>query len=67
LITSDFDLQALYAALDERRKKLGLTFGVADSRARSLSKGGRTAFPTVTRLTAWLDRPATDFVRRSPS
>lgn len=67
-----FDTRKLHEAIDAERKRRKITWqqvaretGVADSHARGLSRGGRTAFPAVMRLTAWLDRPATDFVRRS--
>jgi hypothetical protein len=68
-----FDTRKLHEAIDAERQRRRITWqqfaresGVTDSQARGLSKGGRTAFPAVMRLTAWLDRPAADFVRRSP-
>lgn len=69
---ADFSLKALHAALDEERQARGLTWadvaidtGVAASHARGFARGGRTAFPGVVRLTAWLRRPVADFVRLS--
>jgi len=68
-----FDTRKLHEAIDAERKRREITWqqlaresGAADSHARGLSKGGRTAFPAVTRLTVWLDRPAADFVSQSP-
>ena len=68
-----FDTRKLHDAIDAERRRRKITWqqvaletGVADSHARGLSRGGRTVFPAVTRLTGWLDRPATDFVWRSP-
>jgi hypothetical protein len=67
-----FDTRRLYDALDTERKARGFAWsdvaretGVAALHARGLARGGRTAFPAVTRLTAWLRRPAADFVRIS--
>jgi len=67
-----FDTRKLYEALNDRREALGLTWqqaestiGVPASHMRGLSKGGRTAFPLVMRLTRWLMQPAAQFVRRS--
>lgn len=65
-----FDTRRLFAALDEKRDTRGLTWdqmaretGVPASHAKGLARGGRTAFPAVMRLTGWLGRPASDFVR----
>jgi hypothetical protein len=44
---SDFDLAALYEALDERRRSRGLSIG----------------FPRVMPLTRWLGEPAVTFTR----
>jgi hypothetical protein len=67
-----FDTRKLYEALDTRRATLGLTWqqmgsviGVPATHIRGLAKGGRTAFPDVMRLTAWLKQPVAQFVRRS--
>jgi len=68
-----FDTRKLYEALDAERKTRGLTWpqvaadtGVPASHMRGLSNGGRTGFPGVMRLTRWLRRTASDFVRLSP-
>ena len=67
-----FDTRTLYEALDTRRVTLALTWqqmasmtGVPAAHMRGLAKGGRTAFPDVMRLTAWLKQPAAHFVRAS--
>jgi len=64
------DTRKLYDALDAQRRARGLTWervaaetGVHAAHARGLAKGGRTAFPGVMRLTAWLGQPASHFVR----
>src|SRR5262245_37276700 len=68
-----FDTRKLYEALDGARKSRAMTWqqveaetGVAASRAKGLARGGLTAFPGVTRLTRWLRRPVSDFIRLSP-
>ena len=68
-----FDTRKLHEALEDRRKSRGFTWpqveaetGVAASHMRGLARGGRTAFPGVMRLTRWLRRPASHFVRLSP-
>ena len=68
-----FDTRRLYDALDAQRTARGLTWqdvaretGVAAAHAKGLARGGRTAFPGVMRLTAWLGAPASRFVRLSP-
>jgi hypothetical protein len=66
-----FDTKALYAALDARRAEQRLSWvevaaaigGVNAAGLTQLSKGGRTAFPLVVRLTRWLGRPVADFTR----
>ena len=67
-----FDTIKLHAALDAERRARGLTWpdvaaatGVPASHARGLARGGRTAFPGVMQLTAWLRWPVADFVRIS--
>jgi len=67
-----FDTRKLYEALDGRRVTLRYTWqqmasmiGVPATHMRTLAKGGRTAFPDVMRLTAWLKLPAAQFVRVS--
>ncbi|HXR97722.1 MAG TPA: hypothetical protein VN709_07750 [Terriglobales bacterium] len=69
-----FDTRKLHAALDAYRAAHGLTWtslghkrGMAPASLTRLSQGGRTAFPTVTRLTQLLNRPAADFVHACPS
>jgi len=64
-----FDTRKLHAAIDEARHARRLTWqqvgdesGAPVSHARHLAKGGRTAFPYVTRLTVWLGRPAAEFI-----
>src|SRR5262245_7660179 len=68
-----FDTRKLNEALDHDRKARGLTWdqvaaetNVPASHMRGLAKGGRTAFPGVMRLTRWLQRPASEFVRLAP-
>ena len=67
------DTRKLYEALNQAREVLGLTWPeveaatrVPASHLRGLARGGRTAFPFVTRLTRWLCVPASQFVRQSP-
>lgn len=66
------DTRRLHAALNAARAERGLTWAqVADaiggrttqSTLAHLSKGGRTGFPNVMRLTRWLDAPLAHFVR----
>jgi hypothetical protein len=65
------DTRALHAALSAKRVKRGLTWvqiareigGWQVGGLIRLSKGGRTAFPPVLRVTAWLGRPLAAFVR----
>jgi transcriptional regulator with XRE-family HTH domain len=63
-----FDTRAMHAALDARRRARGLTWreaaeeiGVGASSLTHLAKGGRTGFPHVMRMAAWLDRTAESF------
>jgi hypothetical protein len=67
-----FDTRKLHAALNQARIDRAMTWAQVASvigRRTSagslayLSKGGRTGFPHVMRLTRWLGRPAADFVR----
>ncbi len=67
-----FDTKKLYAALDEKRLAKNLTWlqaameiGVSASTLPHMSKGGRTSFPLVTRVTGWLGKPTADFTRAS--
>jgi len=66
-----FDTRKLFSALDAQRAGRRLTWrqvadeigGIGASNLAQLSKGGRTGFPHVMRITRWLGRPAADFVR----
>lgn len=65
-----FDTRAIHKAVNEQRSTRGLTWaetaahlGLGVSTLRHLAAGGRTAFPQVMRITAWLGRPAADFTR----
>jgi DNA-binding phage protein len=65
-----FDTRKLYAALDAQRterniswKQLAKEVGMSSSMLTHLSKGGRTSFPTVMRMTRWLGRPTAEFTR----
>ena len=67
-----FDTRKLYDAISRAREASGMTWtemsaatGVPVSHMRGLARGGRTAFPFVTRLTRWLREPASSFVRLS--
>lgn len=70
-----FDTRAIYAALDAQRARKGLTWtevaqrigGLKPASLTRLSKGGRTSFPQVMRIVAWLGRPALTFTRISTS
>jgi hypothetical protein len=73
-----WDVPALHAALDERRRDRGLTWkqvadeiaGFTPAMLTGLARGRHVVFPRVMRLVAWLDRPAASFtvarVLRSP-
>jgi hypothetical protein len=65
-----FDTRMLHAALDIQRKGKGITWeqlakeiGLRAIALMGLSKGGRTCFPDIMRVTYWLDRPAAEFIR----
>ena len=66
-----FDTKTLHAALAVRRAERGLTWtqvaneigGVSAAMLTRLSNGGRTSFPHVVRIAAWLGRPVASFVR----
>lgn len=67
-----FDTRTLYAALDAQRVERHMTWaqvaqevGLRVSSLTRLSKGGRTAFPPVMRMVAWVARPAAHFTRSS--
>jgi hypothetical protein len=63
-----FDTRKLFAAINARRIESGKTWdrvasdiGVSASSLTHLSKGGRTGFPHVVRVTRWLGLPVADF------
>jgi transcriptional regulator with XRE-family HTH domain len=67
-----FDTARLHAALDAQRAERGMSWarvakdlGLGASSLTHLARGGRTAFPAVMRMLAWLGRPAAEFVRTS--
>ena len=68
-----FDTRKLYSALDAQRVDRGLTWKqvateVGAGSAASLTRyaeGGRTSFPDVMRIAAWLGRPVAHFTRAS--
>jgi hypothetical protein len=66
------DTRKLHAAVNAQRVTRGLTWqqaadeiGVGTLTLTHLSKGGRTGFPHVMRITGWLGRPAAEFTRAS--
>lgn len=66
------DTRKLHAAVNAQRVTRGLTWhqvadeiGVGKLSLTHLSKGGRTGFPHVMRITGWLGRPAAEFTRAS--
>ena len=66
-----FDTRALHAAMEEERRRRGLTWkqvagelpGFTDSMLRNLADGPLIGFPRVMLLTQWLRRPVASFVR----
>ena len=68
-----FDTRAIYAALDAQRASTAITWkevarqigGFQAVNLIRLSKGGRTAFPGVMRITRWLSLPAFSFIHVS--
>ena len=65
-----FDTKRLYAAVNAMRISRRLTWqeaacemGSTPSSLMHLSKGGRTGFPHVMRITRWLHAPVAQFVR----
>jgi hypothetical protein len=68
-----FDTRKLHAALDAQRLDRNLTWqrvaqdigGMSAASLTHLRKGGRTAFPFVTRMARWLGQPVADFTRAS--
>ena len=70
-----FDTKLIHAALDERRTQRGMSWsdvateirGVAAAGLTRMSQGGRTTFPLVVRIAAWLERPVASLTRASRS
>jgi transcriptional regulator with XRE-family HTH domain len=67
-----FDTARLHAALDAQRTERGMSWarvakelGLGAASLTHLARGGRTAFPAVMRMLAWLGRPAAEFMRAS--
>ncbi len=68
-----FDTAAIHAKLEIERDARGLTWrevadeigGLNANSLRGMSKGGRTSFPKIMRILAWLGRPAASFTRSS--
>lgn len=65
-----FDTRRLFVALDSQRSSRRMTWeqvatetGWPVSGLKRLSQGGRTVFPAVMRLAAWLNQPAANFIR----
>lgn len=65
-----FDTRSLHAALDAKRAARRITWrtvaeeiGVTAANLAHLAKGGRTSFPSVMRITRWLEQPAARFTR----
>ena len=65
-----FDTRSLFVALDSQRIRRRMTWQQVAIETRwpvsglkRLSQGGRTAFPAVMRLAAWLNKPAANFIR----
>jgi hypothetical protein len=64
-----WDVPALHAALDERRRDRGLTWkqaaaeigGFTPAMLTGLAKARHVSFPLVMRLTGWLGQPAANF------
>jgi hypothetical protein len=66
-----FDTRAMYAALDDERRRRNLTWkqlvaqlpGFTQSMVANLAEGPLIGFPRVMTITQWLDCPAATFVR----
>jgi hypothetical protein len=66
-----FDTGAIYAALDDERRRRNLTWkqlvaqlpGFTQSMVTNLAEGPLIGFPRVMTITQWLNCPATTFVR----
>lgn len=70
--TLRFDTKKLHAAVDLRRAQRQMTWaavaaelGLGAASLTRLALGGRTSFPQVMRITAWLGRAAAEFTRAS--
>jgi hypothetical protein len=68
-----FNTKKLHAALNVQRVARGLTWqqvgreiGLGAATLTHLSKGGRTGFPDVMRITRWLGQPVAQFTRAAP-
>jgi transcriptional regulator with XRE-family HTH domain len=68
-----FDTKAVYAALDAVRLERKLTWkqvadeigGIAPSSLTRFAEGGRTTFPDIMRVAAWLGRPVASLTHAS--
>jgi len=66
-----FDTKRIHAALDARRRERGMTWrevadeipGTSAATLTRLAKGGRTGFPHVVRIAAWLGCPVASLTR----
>lgn len=66
-----FDVTAIYEALNARRRERGLSWPevaaelrITNTRSlKRMARGGRTSFPHVMDLCAWLGQPAAAFTR----
>jgi len=66
-----FDTKLIHAALNARRTERGMTWkevageirGSSAASLARLAKGGRTGFPHVVRVAAWLGRPVASLTR----
>lgn len=70
-----WDTRAIHEALNQKRLAQGLSWadvarqiggsGLSAATLTGLSRGGRTSFPQVMRITGWLGRPGAHFTRAS--
>jgi uncharacterized protein YfiM (DUF2279 family) len=66
-----FDTRSIHAALDAKRRARGMSWadvaaeigGFGAASLTRLANGGRTGFPHVMRIVAWLGEPAATFTR----
>jgi hypothetical protein len=71
VVRRDFDLQAVYAALDEQRRARAMTWAdvTREINARFRDVPGHRPIaqstPFVMKVVGWLDQPATAFTRAS--